>query len=132
MLLPGLIAAGMLSSVLKKGRSPPFAGRGRLPPDAGAVARQATEVMGGSRGRHPGALANFSLTPLDSPAVHRALAAAPSGAVCEVPFGIGDGLGTRQGSQDRSALFYATHDHPRQLPIGVRVTGDGRELYRFP
>jgi len=52
------------------------------------------------------------ITRLDDPAPYRALAAAPPGAVCEVPFGIGDGLGGA-GSQDRRALFYATiHAHP--------------------
>jgi len=52
------------------------------------------------------------LTALDDPAPYRALAAAPPGAVCEVPFGIGDGLGGA-GSQDRRVLFSATiHQHP--------------------
>src|SRR6185503_19827679 len=36
--------------------------------------------------------APIPLTVLDRPAVYGALAAAPPGAVCEVPFGIGDGL----------------------------------------
>jgi hypothetical protein len=36
-----------------------------------------------------------------------------SGAVIEVPFGIGDGLSTGRGSQDRRLLYYATiHGHP--------------------
>jgi hypothetical protein len=53
------------------------------------------------------------LTPLDRPAVYEALGASPPGAVCEVPFGIGDGLGAGVGSQDRAVLFYATvHEHP--------------------
>jgi hypothetical protein len=53
------------------------------------------------------------LTALDRPAVYQALAAAPPGAVCEVPFGIGDGLSVGVGSQDRRVLFYATlHEHP--------------------
>ena len=57
--------------------------------------------------------APIHLTPLDRPAVYQALAAAPPGAVCEVPFGIGDGLSVGFGSQDRRVLFYATqHQHP--------------------
>ncbi len=57
--------------------------------------------------------APIPLTPLDRPAVYQALASAPPGAVCEVPFGIGDGLSVGVGSQDRSALYYATvHAHP--------------------
>jgi len=36
--------------------------------------------------------APIRLTPLDHPSAYRALAAAAPGAVCEVPFGIGDGL----------------------------------------
>lgn len=57
--------------------------------------------------------APIPLTPLDRPAVYQALAGASPGAVCEVPFGIGDGLSVGVGSQDRSALYYATvHAHP--------------------
>jgi hypothetical protein len=57
--------------------------------------------------------APIPLTVLDDPSSYRALAAASPGAVCEVPFGIGDGLGTGAGSQDRRILFYATiHGHP--------------------
>jgi len=57
--------------------------------------------------------APIRLTSLDSPAVYRALAAAAPGPVCEVPFGIGDGLSEGVGSQDRRVLFYATqHAHP--------------------
>jgi hypothetical protein len=57
--------------------------------------------------------APIRLTTLDHPAVYRALAAAAPGAVCEVPFGIGDGLGVGVGSQERRVLFYATlHEHP--------------------
>src|SRR4051794_5382870 len=53
------------------------------------------------------------LTPVDRPGVYETLAAAPPGAVCEVPFGVGDGLSTGVGSQQRSALYYATvHAHP--------------------
>ena len=57
--------------------------------------------------------APMRLTALDEPTVYRVLAAQPAGAVCEVPFGIGDGLGVGVGSQDRRILFYATqHGHP--------------------
>ena len=50
---------------------------------------------------------------LDQPAVYARLAQAESGAVCEVPFGVGDGLGGGVGSQDRRILYYATlHEHP--------------------
>jgi len=53
------------------------------------------------------------LTPLDRPAVYASLADADAGPVCEVPFGIGDGLSAGVGSQDRRVLFYATeHQHP--------------------
>jgi hypothetical protein len=56
--------------------------------------------------------APISLTTLDYPLVYRTLASAEPGAVCEVPFGIGDGLGG-VGQQDRSVLFHATqHEHP--------------------
>jgi hypothetical protein len=57
--------------------------------------------------------APIPLTMLDAPAVYQVLAAAPPGAVCEVPFGVGDGLSSGTGSQDRRILFYATqHEHP--------------------
>ena len=53
------------------------------------------------------------MTRLDRPAVYEALGATTPGAVCEVPFGIGDGLSAGFGSQDRRALYYATvHAHP--------------------
>jgi hypothetical protein len=53
------------------------------------------------------------LTLLDEPQVYRSLAGATPGAVCEVPFGIGDGLSRGVGSQDRRILYYATlHEHP--------------------
>ena len=41
----------------------------------------------------------FRLTSLDYPPVYRTLAAAEPGAVCEVPFGVGDGLSGGVGSQ---------------------------------
>ena len=57
--------------------------------------------------------APIPLTPIDHPAVYEVLNAAPAGAVCEVPFGVGDGLSTGVGSQERRALYYATlHGHP--------------------
>jgi hypothetical protein len=57
--------------------------------------------------------APIQLTMLDRPAVYTELAKAEPGAVCEVPFGVGDGLSPGVGSQERSALWYATlHRHP--------------------
>jgi hypothetical protein len=53
------------------------------------------------------------LTGLDRPEVYTVLKTQPAGAVCEVPFGIGDGLSAGVGSQERRVLFYATeHEHP--------------------
>ncbi len=54
------------------------------------------------------------LTALDRPAVYEQLATiSDNGAVIEVPFGIGDGLSTGRGSQDRRLLYHATiHGHP--------------------
>ena len=58
--------------------------------------------------------APIPLTALDRPPVYEQLASiADSGAVIEVPFGIGDGLSTGRGSQDRRLLYNATiHGHP--------------------
>ncbi len=58
--------------------------------------------------------APIPLTALDRPAVYEQLATIPdSGAVIEVPFGIGDGLSTGRGSQERRLLYNATiHGHP--------------------
>jgi hypothetical protein len=58
--------------------------------------------------------APIPLTALDRPAVYEQLATIPdSGAVIEVPFGIGDGLTTGRGSQERRLLYNATiHGHP--------------------
>jgi hypothetical protein len=58
--------------------------------------------------------APIPLTALDRPAVYVQLASIPDdGAVIEVPFGIGDGLSTGRGSQDRRLLYNATiHGHP--------------------
>ena len=69
------------------------------------------------------------LTRLDEPRSYRALAAAPAGAVCEVPFGIGDGLGGA-GSQDRRVLFYATiHAHPLVGGYIGRMPADAERRY---
>jgi hypothetical protein len=58
--------------------------------------------------------APIPLTALDRPAVYVQLASIPDeGAVIDVPFGIGDGLSTGRGSQDRRLLYNATiHGHP--------------------
>ena len=58
--------------------------------------------------------APIPLTALDRPAVYEQLATiSDNGAVIEVPFGIGDGLSTGRGSQDRRLLYNATiHGHP--------------------
>ena len=55
--------------------------------------------------------------PLDRARSSRGVRAArvdpDDGAVIEVPFGIGDGLSTGRGSQDRRLLYHATiHGHP--------------------
>ena len=58
--------------------------------------------------------APIPLTALDRPAVYEQLATiSDNGAVIEVPFGIGDGLSTGRGSQERRLLYNATiHGHP--------------------
>ena len=58
--------------------------------------------------------APIPLTALDRPVVYEQLASIrDNGAVIEVPFGIGDGLSTGRGSQDRRLLYHATiHGHP--------------------
>jgi hypothetical protein len=74
--------------------------------------------------------APIRLTRLDHPAVYAALAASPPGAVCEVPFGIGDGLSVGLGSQERRALFYATqHEHPLVGGFIGRMPADAAERY---
>jgi hypothetical protein len=71
------------------------------------------------------------LTPLDHPSAYRALAAAAPGAVCEVPFGIGDGLSVGVGSQERVALYHATlHEHPLAGGYIGRMPADAAERYR--
>jgi hypothetical protein len=53
------------------------------------------------------------LTPLAPPAALVTLAAQGDGAVCAVPFGIGDGLSSGVGWQERRVLYDATvHEHP--------------------
>jgi hypothetical protein len=74
--------------------------------------------------------APIQMTALDRPAVYQALAAAPPGAVCEVPFGIGDGLSVGVGSQDRRVLFYATqHQHPLAGGYIGRMPAGAKERY---
>jgi hypothetical protein len=70
------------------------------------------------------------LTALDRPPVYAALAAAPPGAVCEVPFGVGDGLSAGVGSQDRRILYYATlHEHPLAGGYIGRMPADAADRY---
>jgi len=74
--------------------------------------------------------APIPLTMLDRPAAYRLLAASPPGAVCEVPFGIGDGLNTGVGSQDRAVLYYATiHEHPLAGGYIGRMPADAARRY---
>jgi hypothetical protein len=75
--------------------------------------------------------APIPMTFLDDPVSYRALAAAPPGAVCEVPFGIGDGLGSRDaGARDRRILFYATiHAHPLAGGYVGRMPADAEQRY---
>jgi len=58
--------------------------------------------------------APMPLTALDRPAIYEQLAAVQDESpVIELPFGIGDGLSSGIGSQDRRILYYATiHGHP--------------------
>jgi hypothetical protein len=74
--------------------------------------------------------APIPLTTLDAPAPYHALAAAPPGAVCEVPFGVGDGLSPGAGAQDRRVLFYATiHAHPLAGGYIGRMPADAERRY---
>jgi hypothetical protein len=77
--------------------------------------------------------APIALTKLDYPIVYAALGQSGPGAVCEVPFGIGDGLGGI-GAQDRQVLFYATqHEHPLVGGYIGRMPADAAERYaRMP
>lgn len=75
--------------------------------------------------------APIPLTPLDRPAVYTALAAAAPGAVCEVPFGLGDGLSIGAGSQERRVMFYATlHEHPLVGGYIGRMPADAVDRYQ--
>jgi hypothetical protein len=70
------------------------------------------------------------LTSINRPAVYATLAAAPPGAVCEVPFGIGDGLSAGVGSQERRSLYYATlHEHPLVGGYIGRMPADAAQRY---
>jgi hypothetical protein len=74
-------------------------------------------------------IAPIRLTALDHPAVYGILAKAEPGAVCEVPFGIGDGLGG-VGPQDRRVLFYAIeHGHPLVGGFIGRMPNDAASRY---
>lgn len=71
--------------------------------------------------------APMPLTMLERPAIYQQLASVQDESpVIEVPFGIGDGLSTGIGSQNRRVLYYATlHGHPLvggyigRMPPGV-------------
>jgi hypothetical protein len=74
--------------------------------------------------------APLRLTTLDHPSIYWTLAVAEAGAVCEVPFGIGDGLSAGVGSQDRRVLFYATlHEHPLVGGYIGRMPADAERRY---
>jgi hypothetical protein len=74
--------------------------------------------------------APIPLTPIDHPAVYDVLNAAPAGAVCEVPFGVGDGLTSGVGSQERRALYYSTlHGHPLVGGYIGRMPADAAARY---
>jgi hypothetical protein len=74
--------------------------------------------------------APIPLTLLDRPAAYQALAAEPAGGVCEVPFGIGDGLNGGVGSQERRVLYYATvHEHPLVGGYIGRMPADAARRY---
>jgi hypothetical protein len=74
--------------------------------------------------------APIPLTMLDRPAAYQELAAQPAGGVCEVPFGIGDGLSGGIGSQERRSLYYATlHEHPLVGGYIGRMPADSAKRY---
>jgi hypothetical protein len=78
--------------------------------------------------------APIPLTRLDQPVVYARLAALRDGAaLCELPFGAGDGL-TGVGSQDRRVVYYATlHEHPLVGGIIGRMPPGAVEAYaRMP
>jgi hypothetical protein len=76
-------------------------------------------------------VAPIPLTTLDVPLIYRQLAREPAGAVCEVPFGISDGLGVGNiGSQDHAVLYYATvHAHPLVGGYVGRMPRDAAQTY---
>jgi len=74
--------------------------------------------------------APIPITTLDRPVVYETLARQPPGAVCEVPFGIGDGLSVGVGSRERSVLYYATiHRHPLVGGVVSRMPVDATARY---
>ncbi len=74
--------------------------------------------------------APIPLTVLDQPAIYRQLASQPPGAVCEAPFGIGDGLAVGVGAQDHAVLYYATiHEHPLVGGFVGRMPRDAAKRY---
>ena len=118
--VPGraVVIAYLALGVLGALRLPALTGRWRQPGWQWAiVAAVFVEFLG----------APIPLTELVTPPVYRQLAEIrDDGAVCEVPFGIGDGLSEGVGSQERRVLYYATiHGHPLvggyigRMPPGV-------------
>jgi hypothetical protein len=74
--------------------------------------------------------APIPLTALDEPAVYQRLAAEPAGAVCEAPFGVGDGLSVGAGAQNHVILHYATlHAHPLVGGFVGRMPRDATRRY---
>ena len=118
--VPGraVVIAYLALGVLGALRLPALTGRWRQPSWQWAiVAAVFVEFLG----------APIPLTELVAPPVYQQLAEIrDDGAVCEVPFGIGDGLTEGVGSQERRVLYYATiHGHPLvggyigRMPPGV-------------
>jgi len=118
--VPGraVVVAYLALGVLGALRLPALTGRWRQPAWQWAiVAAVFVEFLG----------APIPLTELAAPAVYQQLAEIRDDeAVCEVPFGIGDGLSEGVGSQERRVLYYATiHGHPLvggyigRMPPGV-------------
>jgi hypothetical protein len=118
--VPGraVVVAYLALGVLGALRLPALTGRWRQPGWQWAiVAAVFVEFLG----------APIPLTELAAPAVYQQLAEIRDDeAVCEVPFGIGDGLSEGVGSQERRVLYYATiHGHPLvggyigRMPPGV-------------
>ena len=118
--VPGraVVIAYLALGVLGALRLPALTGRWRQPAWQWAiVAAVFVEFLG----------APIPLTELVAPPVYQQLAEIRDDeAVCEVPFGIGDGLTEGVGSQERRVLYYATiHGHPLvggyigRMPPGV-------------